>query len=124
MAIRILITDDHGVIRAGLRALLDGIPELEVVGEASDGLEVLRKVEKLKPDIVLMDLSMPNMGGIEATRQLSQVEPGVRVLILTVHEDDSRDSGGSQGRYVCSSIHDPRFVQPRFPRGISPQIKC
>ena len=69
MAIRILITDDHGVIRAGLRALLAGIPELEVVGEASDGLEVLRKVEKLKPDIVLMDLSMPNMGGIEATRQ-------------------------------------------------------
>jgi two-component system response regulator NreC len=88
MAIRILITDDHGVIRAGLRALLDGIPELEVVGEASDGLEVLRKVEKLKPDIVLMDLSMPNMGGIEATRQLLQVEPDVRVLILTVHEDE------------------------------------
>jgi two-component system response regulator NreC len=88
MAIRILITDDHGVIRAGLRALLAGIPEIEVVGEASDGLEVLRKVEKLKPDIVLMDLSMPNMGGIEATRQLSQVEPGVRVLILTVHEDE------------------------------------
>jgi two-component system response regulator NreC len=88
MAIRILITDDHGVIRAGLRALLDDVPELEVVGEASDGLEVLRKVEKLKPDIVLMDLSMPNMGGIEATRQLLQVEPDVRVLILTVHEDE------------------------------------
>lgn len=89
MSIRILITDDHGVIRAGLRALLAGIPEIEVVGEASDGLEVLRKTAQLKPDIVLMDLSMPNMGGIEATRQLSQIEPEVRVLILTVHEDES-----------------------------------
>jgi two-component system, NarL family, response regulator NreC len=88
MSIRILITDDHGVIRAGLRALLAGIPEIEVVGEASDGLEVLSKTAELKPDIVLMDLSMPNMGGIEATRQLSQIEPRVRVLILTVHEDE------------------------------------
>jgi len=88
MSIRILITDDHGVIRAGLRALLAGIPEIEVVGEASDGLEALRKAALLKPDIVLMDLSMPNMGGIEATRQLSKLEPQVRVLILTVHEDD------------------------------------
>ena len=88
MPIRILITDDHGVIRAGLRALLAGIPEIEVVGEASDGLDVLRKTAGLKPDIVLMDLSMPNMGGIEATRRLSQLDPKVRVLILTVHEDE------------------------------------
>lgn len=88
MSIRVLITDDHGVIRAGLRALLAGIPEIEVVGEASDGLDVLKKATGLNPDIVLMDLSMPNMGGIEATRQLSLIEPHVRVLILTVHEDE------------------------------------
>lgn len=88
MSIRILITDDHGVIRAGLRALLKDIPEIEVVGEASDGLDLLEKVGKLKPDIVLMDLSMPSMGGIEATRQLARIEPKVRVLILTVHEDE------------------------------------
>jgi two-component system response regulator NreC len=89
MPIRILIADDHGVIRAGLRALLEDIPEITVVGEASDGGEALAKAVELKPDILLMDLSMPNIGGIEATRQLSQSEPKVRVLILTVHEDES-----------------------------------
>lgn len=89
MPIRILIADDHGVIRAGLRALLDGLPEITVVGEASDGSEAVAKAIELKPDILLMDLSMPLMGGIDATRQLSQTEPGTRILILTVHEDES-----------------------------------
>ena len=89
MSIRILIADDHGVIRAGLRALLAGFPDMNVIGEATDGSEVLGKSMELKPDIVLMDLSMPNLGGIEATRLLSQRAPNVRVLILTVHEDES-----------------------------------
>ncbi len=89
MSIRILIADDHGVIRAGLRALLAGFPDLTVVGEASDGGEAITKAVELKPDILLMDLSMPNLGGIEATRQLSQTELSVRILILTVHEDES-----------------------------------
>jgi two-component system response regulator NreC len=89
MPIRILIADDHGVIRAGLRALLEDIPDITVVGEASDGVEAIAKAVELKPDILLMDLSMPNMGGIEATLQLSQREPKVRVLILTVHEEES-----------------------------------
>jgi len=89
MPIRILITDDHGVIRAGLRALLSGLPEIEVVGEAVDGRDTLRKAVELKPDIVIMDLSMPGMGGVEATTQLTQIAPNVRVLILTVHEDES-----------------------------------
>ena len=89
MSIRILIADDHGVIRAGLRALLAGFPDMNVVGEAIDGSEVLGKSIELKPDIVLMDLSMPNLGGIEATRLLQQRASNVRVLILTVHEDES-----------------------------------
>lgn len=89
MSIRILIADDHGVIRAGLRALLAGFPDMDVVGEASDGSEVLGMTIELKPDIVLMDLSMPNIGGIEATRLLLQSAPNVRILILTVHEDAS-----------------------------------
>ena len=89
MPIRILIVDDHGVIRAGLRALLASYSDLNVVGEASDGSEVLGKAIELKPDIVLMDLSMPNLGGIDATRLLLQREPNVRILILTVHEDES-----------------------------------
>jgi two-component system, NarL family, response regulator NreC len=88
MPIRILIADDHGVIRAGLRALLEDIPDITVVGEASDGGEALAKAVELKPDILLMDLSMPNIGGIDATRQLSLGEPQVRILILTVHEDE------------------------------------
>jgi two-component system response regulator NreC len=89
MPIRILITDDHGVIRAGLRALLSGLPEIEVVGEAVDGRETLRKAVELNPDIVIMDLSMPGMGGVEATAQLAKLAPNVRVLILTVHEEES-----------------------------------
>lgn len=89
MSIRILLADDHGVIRAGLRALLEGYPDMTVVGEASDGVEAIAKAFELKPNVILMDLSMPNIGGIEATRQLLQREPGMRVLILTVHEDES-----------------------------------
>lgn len=89
MPIRILIADDHGVIRAGLCALLADFSDLTVVGEASDGMEAIAKAIDLKPDILLMDLSMPNVGGIEATRQLMQSQPGLRILILTVHEDDS-----------------------------------
>jgi len=89
MPIRILIADDHGVIRAGLRALLSGFPELQVVGEAMDGRDTVTKSAELQPNIVIMDLSMPEMGGLEATRQLSQIAPEVRVLILTVHEEAS-----------------------------------
>lgn len=88
MSIQILLADDHGVIRAGLRALLEGFPDMTVVGEASDGAEAIAKALVLKPDIILMDLSMPNIGGIEATRQLLQRVPAMRVLILTVHEDE------------------------------------
>jgi two-component system response regulator NreC len=89
MPIRILIADDHGVIRAGLRALLSGLPEIEVIGEAVDGRDALKKAMELKPNIVIMDLSMPEMGGLEATGQLAQIAPDIRVLILTVHEDES-----------------------------------
>ncbi|SRR6266496_5146806 len=89
MAIRILIADDHGVIRGGLKALLAAFSDITVVGEASDGGEAITKAMELKPDILLMDMSMPNMGGIEATRQLAQALPNLRILILTVHEDES-----------------------------------
>jgi two-component system response regulator NreC len=87
MPLRILIADDHGVLRAGLRALLNTEPELEVVGEAANGDEALRLTKALQPDVVLMDISMPGLGGIEATRRLLELQPDLRVLILTVHED-------------------------------------
>jgi two-component system response regulator NreC len=85
--IRILVADDHGVLRAGLCALLNSEAGLEVVGEAADGHEVLRRVEELRPDVVLLDISMPGLDGIEVTRRLKKVAPGVRVLILTIHTD-------------------------------------
>jgi DNA-binding NarL/FixJ family response regulator len=88
MSIRILIVDDHSLIRAGLRALLEGEPDLQVVGEAGDGHAALRLTVELKPDIVLMDVSMPGLNGIEATRQLRDISPKSRVLALTVHEDE------------------------------------
>jgi two-component system response regulator NreC len=87
MSIRILIADDHGVLRAGLVALLNGETGMEVVGEADDeNSAVARTVEK-RPDVVLMDVSMPDSGGIQATRRIKQLAPESRVLILTVHED-------------------------------------
>jgi two-component system response regulator NreC len=85
---KILIADDHWVIRAGLRTLLDSTPNVEVVGEAGDGYEVLEKLDTLQPDIILMDLSMPNLDGIETTRQVMKKDPSVKILILTIHEDE------------------------------------
>ena len=87
MGLRILVADDHGVLRAGLRALLNEETNHQVVGEASDSDEAYRAAVELKPDIVLMDISMPGIGGIEVTRKLHASLPGTKVLILTVHED-------------------------------------
>lgn len=85
--IRLLLADDHAVLRAGLRALLSREADMEVVGEAASGPETLRKVEELQPDVVLMDISMPGMEGLEATAQIKQKFPRTKVLILTMHED-------------------------------------
>ncbi len=89
MSIRILIVDDHGVLRAGLRALLSAEPDLEVVDEAAGGYEALRLADELRPEVVLLDISIPDLSGIEVTRQLKKILPETRVLILTVHEDES-----------------------------------
>ncbi len=89
MSIGILIADDHGVLRAGLRALLNAEKDLNVVGEAADGQEAFRTARELRPDVVLVDLSMPGLNGIEVTRQLKESHPDMAVLILTVHEDES-----------------------------------
>jgi two-component system, NarL family, response regulator NreC len=89
LPLRVLIADDHGVLRAGLRALLKTEEDLQVVDEAADGDTALRLASRLRPDIVLLDLSMPGPGGIEVTRKLKEMLPATRVLILTVHEDET-----------------------------------
>jgi two-component system response regulator NreC len=87
MPLRILIADDHGVVRAGLRALLNEETDFKVVGEVSTGDDAIRSALSLKPDILLLDLSLPGIGGIDVTRRLRERLPATKVLILTVHED-------------------------------------
>jgi two-component system, NarL family, response regulator NreC len=89
MTIRVLIADDHILLRAGLRALLNSIADFEVVGEASNGDEVQQCIKESRPNVVLMDINMPDYGGIEATRQLQQTYPDVNILMLTAYEDKS-----------------------------------
>jgi two-component system, NarL family, response regulator LiaR len=93
MTIRVLITDDHKVIRQGLRMVLELDPDLEVVGEASNGEEALRMARRLKPDVVLMDLLMPVMGGIEATGEIRREVPDTEVVALTSVLEDASVAG-------------------------------
>ena len=85
---RILIADDHDVVRSGLRVLLRTSPDFSIVGEASDGEEAVRLTEKSTPDVVIMDISMPTLDGIAATKIIKERFPLVKVIILTVHEDE------------------------------------
>ncbi|MBM7702747.1 DNA-binding NarL/FixJ family response regulator [Bacillus iocasae] len=85
--IKVLIADDHHVVRRGLLFFLKTQAEIEVIGEAKDGVEAVELAQRLKPDVVLMDLVMPNMDGIEATKKLKEVEPNMKVLILTSFAD-------------------------------------
>ena len=87
MTIKVLIADDHGILRAGLHAMLTAEADIEVVGEAATSDEAFRLAGVLKPDVVLMDISMPGVGGIEVTRMLREEHDNLRVIILTVHED-------------------------------------
>lgn len=85
--IKVLIVDDHTLVRDGIRALLSLANDIEVVGEAANGMEALTKVKELAPDIVLMDLAMPVMGGLEATRRIRKSYPKTKVLVLTQYDD-------------------------------------
>ena len=85
--VRVLIVDDHAIVRDGVRMILEAQPDIEVVGEASDGREALEAARRLSPGVVLMDIAMPGMNGLEATAAIRQDLPDVQVLILTMHED-------------------------------------
>ena len=86
--LRILLADDHTVVRQGLRRVLEERPDWKVVAEAGDGREAVRQAEQLKPDVAILDVAMPLLNGIEATRQIAKHAPGVRVLVLSMHADE------------------------------------
>ena len=112
-AIRILIADDHAVVRTGLRALLDRAQGMLTVGEATDSEQALQKANELRPDVVLLDISMPGPGGIEVTKQLKDMLPQTHVLILTVHKDErllqEAIRAGASG-YVTKNALEPELI--------------
>jgi DNA-binding NarL/FixJ family response regulator len=106
---RIVIAEDHTILREGLRSLLSSSPDLEIVGEAGDGREAVRCVEKLKPDLILTDLSMPRMNGMEAIREIKKQSPKTKILVLTVHKTEeyilATLKAGADGYLLKDSTH-------------------
>lgn len=96
MTIKVLLADDHQIIRDGLRSLLTNEPDIEVVGEANDGRATVEMTQRLKPDIVVMDITMPGLNGIEATRQVRAISSDIKVLALSMHADK---------RFVAGVLH-------------------
>jgi DNA-binding NarL/FixJ family response regulator len=86
--IRVLVADDHTIVRQGLVGILQGSPEMQVVGEAKDGAEAVEQSLKLKPDVVVLDISMPHLNGLEAARRIHEALPATRILVLTMHDDE------------------------------------
>ncbi len=111
--IRVLIADDHAVVREGTRQILEQEADLEVVGEAADGEEAVKLAERLKPDVAIIDISMPKMDGIEATRRIKKTLPATAVLILSAYDDDqfvfSLLEAGAAG-YLLKSVRGRELV--------------
>ena len=93
MSIRILLADDHQIVRAGLKNLLDKHKDIEIVGEAADGRETVAQALKIEPDVVVMDIAMPGLNGMEATRQIIEENPNIRIIALSMHSDRQYVSG-------------------------------
>jgi two-component system response regulator NreC len=111
--IRVLLADDHTILRAGVRLLLEAEPDIEVVGEAEDGKEALRLIESMRPQVVLMDIAMPVMNGLEATRVVHERWPDIRVLVLTMHRSDEylfeMLQAGASG-YILKGAETSEFI--------------
>ena len=111
---RVLVVDDHTVIRRGIQSILRAWPEWQISGEAANGEEAIRLTRDLKPDIVLMDISMPVMGGLEATRAICKMSPGTKVLLLTLHDSlewvESALQAGARG-YLLKSDTEGELIR-------------
>jgi DNA-binding NarL/FixJ family response regulator len=109
----IVLADDHVMFRRGVRSLVQGLAGIEVIGEASDGLELLAVLKKTRPDLAIIDISMPNLRGLEAIREIKAIDPGVKVLILTMHKDreylDHALSAGAAG-YLLKEDADTELL--------------
>src|SRR3989304_3416301 len=119
MAIRLLLVDDHAVVRSGLRMLLEGEADVEIAGEAGTAREALDLLARLHPDVVLMDIGLPDLSGIDATREIKSLYPEIAIVALTIHEDEEYffkmlEAGAS--RYVPKRAAPEEFlrVNPQF----------
>lgn len=119
--IRIVVADDHPVVRDGLVAVLGTQDDFEVVGEAGDGAEVVRRAVELRPDVVLLDLEMPEMDGVEATRRIAEEAPGVRVVVFTAFDRDEQIVGalraGAEGYLLKGAPREEVFRAVRVVHG-------
>lgn len=128
--IHVLLAEDHTLVRAGIRALLRDIPGIEVIGEAGDGQTALRLVEELQPDLVIMDIGLPELNGLQATAAISESYPAVKVLILSMHDNEefvlkALKSGVSGYMLKDSSTQELKFAIESIARGeiyLSPVI--